>query len=120
MKTVHVLFVCMILLLQPGCSTGDNTSGHPPTAITGLVRDQSGAEIPGVRVELRRGGSEAPAETTLTNTAGEFAFAGIPEGKYQVTFALTGFKSVVREIAADVKKFSRVEVLLPLDETAFR
>jgi hypothetical protein len=64
--------------------------------IAGTIIDPSGGVVPGVTVTLT-----SPAlvtrRSTVTDSAGGYAFPSLPLGDYTVTFELTGFKKVVRE-----------------------
>jgi hypothetical protein len=70
---------------------------HAQSAIVGLVRDTSGAVLPGVTVEAS---SEALIEKTRTATTdgeGRYTITDLRPGTYIVTFTLTGFATVRRE-----------------------
>src|SRR5688572_20388824 len=56
----------------------------------GVVKDASGAPIPGVTVELA-GLADAIRRSAVTNDRGVFDFGRVPVGTYSVTADLTGF-----------------------------
>src|SRR5262249_40930334 len=63
--------------------------------VTGVVRDASGAIIPGATVTARN------TDTGLTRTAvtdgqGEYRLPSLPPGKYAVTCELSGFTTETR------------------------
>ena len=58
--------------------------------ITGTVTDQSGAVLPGVSVTLKSV-ERASTRSTVTNAQGEYVFAGLVPGNYEVTADLSGF-----------------------------
>ena len=62
--------------------------------ITGTIRDQQGAVLPGVEVTLT-----GPAETSTYTTGpdGQFRFLNVAPGTYQITANLSGFARLVRE-----------------------
>jgi hypothetical protein len=67
------------------------------SAIAGIVKDTTGAVLPGVTVEA---GSSALIEKTksaITNEAGQYRVVDLRPGVYTVTFTLTGFSTVRRE-----------------------
>src|SRR5437763_1506152 len=77
-------------------------SGLPAAAqvasgeITGAVRDQAGAAVPGASVEV------TALATNLTQTAicaadGVYAVPGLAPGDYRVDVRMTGFRPVRRE-----------------------
>ncbi len=60
--------------------------------VTGSITDQSNAVLPGVVVTLKsvdRGSDR----TTVTNSRGEYVFASVVPGSYEVTSELSGFSS---------------------------
>ena len=66
-------------------------------SITGIVRDSSGAVLPGVTVEAASDALIEKARTTVTNDTGQYRIENLRPGSYQVTFSLAGFSTVKRE-----------------------
>src|SRR5689334_9781649 len=59
-------------------------------AILGVVKDASGAVLPGVTVEARSP-SVVGVSTSVTDGQGSYRFPALPPGTYQVTATLQGF-----------------------------
>ena len=66
-------------------------------AISGLVKDASGAVLPGVTVEASSPALIEKVRTVVTDGAGVFSIVSLPVGTYTVTFTLPGFSTVKRE-----------------------
>src|SRR2546428_1700233 len=66
-------------------------------AIAGLVRDASGAVLPGVTVEAASPVLIEKVRTAVTDGEGRYNIVDLRPGTYTVTFALTGFSTVRRE-----------------------
>jgi hypothetical protein len=66
-------------------------------SIAGVVRDGSGAVLPGVTVEASSPALIEKARTVVTDGAGQYRIVDLSPGRYQVVFTLTGFKTVRRE-----------------------
>lgn len=66
-------------------------------AIAGVVRDSSGAVLPGVIVEASSPALIEKVRTSVTDGTGQFNIVSLPPGPYLVTFTLTGFNTVKRE-----------------------
>jgi hypothetical protein len=64
--------------------------------IQGTVTDATGAILPGVAVEVKNVETNA-VSTHTTDSDGRFVALQLPPGRYTVTFALTGFRTLVRE-----------------------
>src|ERR1700722_8180152 len=64
--------------------------------VLGTVTDPSGAVVPGVSVTIVSRGTGLK-RSTLTDTAGEYRFAGLPTGNYSLRIEKTGFQSQIRE-----------------------
>jgi hypothetical protein len=66
-------------------------------AITGVVKDTSGAVLPGVTVEVASPALIERARTAVTDPTGQYRIVDLRPGTYSVTFSLTGFNTVKRE-----------------------
>src|SRR5207248_11213771 len=67
------------------------------SAIAGVVKDTTGAVLPGVTVEASSPVLIEKIKTTTTNEAGQYRIVDLRPGTYKVTFTLTGFSTVVRD-----------------------
>jgi len=65
-------------------------------AITGVVRDTSGAVVPGVLVEASSPALIEKARSVVTDSSGQYRIVDLSPGTYEVAFTLAGFKSVRR------------------------
>src|SRR5579871_4020714 len=66
-------------------------------SITGVVKDTSGAVLPGVTVEVASPVLIEKTRTAVTDGAGQYRIVDLRAGTYTVTFTLTGFSSVKRD-----------------------
>jgi hypothetical protein len=72
----------------PPAPAPDSTPGH----ISGTVVDQSGAIVAGAQVKLTSTGqTPSPDQQTLTGDNGEFSFANVTPGAFQLTITSPGF-----------------------------
>lgn len=65
--------------------------------ITGVVRDTSGAVLPGVTVEASSPALIEKVRTAVTDGSGQYRIIDLRPGVYTVTFTLQGFSTVRRE-----------------------
>ena len=65
--------------------------------VSGVVRDASGAVLPGVTVEAASPALIEKVRTTVTDGTGQYAIENLRPGVYTVTFTLPGFATVQRE-----------------------
>ena len=65
--------------------------------VAGIVRDTSGAILPGVTVEAASPALIEKARTVVTDGSGQYRFVALEPGTYIVTFTLPGFTTVRRE-----------------------
>jgi hypothetical protein len=75
---------------------------HPATvlaqaAIAGIVKDPSGAVLPGVTVEAASPALIEKTRAVVTDGSGQYRIVDLRPGTYTVTFTLTGFNTVRRE-----------------------
>jgi hypothetical protein len=84
------LFCALVLLttsLHAQRTTGD---------LLGVVRDSSGAVLPGATVSVT--GPNIPrAQTTVTSETGSYRIGNLPPGTYTLTFELSGFRTAVMQ-----------------------
>ncbi len=88
-RTLLYFFIALMFMVT--------TALHAQTAsarITGLVRDSSGAVIPGATVTALNEETGISYQA-ISSDAGAFAFDSIPPGKYKLEAELTGFKKFV-------------------------
>ena len=82
-------FVAGLFVLVPSLA-------HAQASITGLVRDTSGAVLPGVTVEAASPALIEKVRTAVTDGTGRYRIVDLRPGSYTVSFTLTGFQSVRR------------------------
>src|SRR5262252_5304474 len=66
-------------------------------ALTGTVKDASGAVLPGVTVEAASPVLIEKARTAVTDSTGQYRIESLTPGSYSVTFTLSGFSTLKRE-----------------------
>ena len=70
---------------------------HAQASIAGVVRDPSGAVLPGVTVEAASDVLIEKVRTVVTDGSGRSRIIDLRPGTYVVTFTLSGFSTVRRE-----------------------
>src|SRR4249919_2898273 len=86
----RVVFVASCLGILPASALAQAT-------LAGVVKDASGAVLPGVTVEAASPALIEKTRTALTDGTGQFRITELLPGSYTVTFTLTGFSTVKRE-----------------------
>ena len=86
----RALVVVTLLVLIPAAAFAQ-------ASITGVVRDASGAVLPGVTVEAASPALIEKIRTVVTGVDGRYRVVDLRPGAYTVTFTLTGFSTVRRE-----------------------
>src|SRR5436190_3805943 len=85
-------------------------------AITGEVKDQSGALIPNAAITVTNTATNA-VRTTEANTAGIYSFPGLIPGRYQVKAVAGGVQTAVaNDIELQVQQTARVDFTLILGQ----
>ncbi len=80
----------MLLALLPAAAFAQ-------ASITGVVRDTSGAVLPGVTVEAASPALLEKVRIAITDGSGQYRITELRPGAYTVTFTLPGFNAVKRE-----------------------
>ena len=84
-----VAVLCAAVFLVPRTSSAQ-------AAIAGVVRDSSGAVMPGVLVEASSPALIEKTRSAVTDSAGQYKIVDLSPGAYEVAFTLAGFKAVRR------------------------
>jgi hypothetical protein len=82
--------IAAFVLLAPGVTWAQS-------GIAGVVRDTSGAVLPGVTVEAASPALIEKVRTTVTDGDGSYRLLDLRPGTYAVTFSLAGFSTVRRD-----------------------
>jgi hypothetical protein len=82
--------------------------------ISGVVKDSSGAVLPGVTVTVA-GERIVGTQTAVANEQGFFRISNLPPGEYDLSFSLSGFRTVHRQglrvgVGAQVEENASLEV----------
>ena len=80
-----------------GCLLFVPALAQAQASIAGVVRDTSGAVLPGVTVEASSPALIEKARAVTTDDTGHYNIVDLRPGTYSLTFTLTGFRVVKRE-----------------------
>src|SRR5712672_405810 len=103
-------------------------SVYAQASVVGVVKDTSGAVLPGVTVEVSSPALIEKTRSTVTDGSGLYQITQLTPGAYTVTFTLTGFSTYKRDgielsgsfvatINADMKVGSVAETITVTGET---
>ena len=87
----YARLICILLLADLCLSAQVSTA-----SVQGMIRDGSGATIPGASLTLRNRGTGIE-QTTSSNNSGEYVFVNIPPGPYDLQVSKPGFQSARQE-----------------------
>src|SRR5688500_18707854 len=90
MRLRDALPYALVLLLLPAAANAQAT-------LAGVVRDNSGAVLPGVTIEASSPALIEKARTAISDGTGQYRITELPPGTYAVTFSLPGFSTVKRD-----------------------
>jgi outer membrane receptor protein involved in Fe transport len=101
-RVSHLWVLLLALVLAVPALQAQSTTG----AIEGVVKDASGAVLPGATVEAT---GPAGVVRAVSDEAGEFRFPRLLPGRYKVSATLSGFSTRESDAMVTVDKTSRVE-----------
>jgi hypothetical protein len=90
LRSVKAVVVLVALLGIPAVASAQ-------ASIVGIVKDASGAVLPGVTVEASSPALIEKSRSVLTNTVGQYSIQDLRPGTYEVTFTLAGFNVIKRD-----------------------
>jgi hypothetical protein len=104
----HLRFVLPLLVLVLAFNSFAQTTG----GVMGRVTDSSGAPLPGVVAELS-GPTLGGTRIVVTDSGGNYRFAIVPPGVYQIRFQLDGFGNETRsEIRVSLARETSLDVVM--------
>ena len=108
-QALRIALECLVVgLLLAGTAVAQTFTG----SIGGIVKDSSGAVVPGVKVVVMEKATKM-SQSTDTNGAGVYLVSFLDSGAYQVTFSKEGFKTDVEEnVPLVLNQKARVDVVL--------
>jgi hypothetical protein len=96
-RHVPIVRVLRLGCLVLACVAGLAATAHAQASITGVVRDTSGAVLPGVTVEASSPALIEKVRVAVSDGSGQYRIENLRPGPYTVTFTLGGFSSLRRE-----------------------
>jgi hypothetical protein len=93
----------------------ETATAPQPAMFHGVVRDESGAPIPGVTVRVRDEASKNEI-VTVTDCKGDFHITALNDGLYRVEATLIGFEpATIEHLQMKASKVTNAEVTLQVD-----
>jgi len=87
----RLIFAAALIALLPAAALAQTS------AIAGVVKDSSGAVLPGVTVEASSPALIEKVRSAVTDSSGQYKIGSLRPGTYTVTFTLPGFSVVKRD-----------------------
>src|SRR6266699_2546518 len=114
MESTRKVFVALLICLF-ACTTAFSQG---TAQISGTVKDQSGAVLPGVEINATQTATGAK-RTVVSDETGSYTLTNLPIGPYMVEASLPGFKSYVRNgIVLQVGSNPVVPIVLQVGQVA--
>ena len=108
------IFVASLTLASPTAAIAQELS-----AISGQVRDESGAVLPGVTVSVSSPALQVKEMFDVTTAQGEYRITPLPIGVYTVSYTLAGFATMRQEaVRLDLGATVRLDVTLKVGTLA--
>jgi hypothetical protein len=104
-------WVLVTVLVLPAAARAQSFNG----AITGIVRDSSGAVVPDAALTLRNVATNQVVATAVTGGTGEYSFRNLAPATYEVLATKAGFQQLVLpDLVVTLSSQLRVDVTLPV------
>ena len=89
-QLLRLALMCSVVTILPSIAWAQ-------ASISGVVRDTSGAVLPGVTVEAASPALIEKVRVAVTNASGQYRIENLRPGAYRVTFTIPGFAPLVRD-----------------------
>jgi hypothetical protein len=90
--------LALALCVAFGAASLWSAPAYAQSAISGVVRDESGAVMPGVSVEAASDALIEKVRSAVTDENGAYRMIDLRPGNYKLTFTLQGFNVIIREL----------------------
>src|SRR5947209_4242923 len=115
MKRTMLLAFSGLIIVLLACSS---VWAQATAQISGTVKDQSGAVLPGVEVTATQTGTGI-ARMAVTNETGSYVLPNLPIGPYRLEATLPGFRSFVQTgIVLQVNGNPEINVVMAVGQVA--
>ncbi|MFN7990328.1 MAG: TonB-dependent receptor [Thermoanaerobaculia bacterium] len=112
-KRFWLVFLVVPLLL----ATQIEAQGLPTGTLNGRVQETEGLPLPGVTVTAKSPALQG-TRTAVTNVNGDFVLPNLPPGEYVISFVMSGFQSVTRNIKVSSGQQTPMNVKLSIAAVA--
>lgn len=82
-------------------------------SVTGNVTDSAGAPLPQAAIQLKNT-STGIVQNAVTDNSGNYIFALVPPGAYEINIERQGFQRFVRTFNLEVAQQARIDAQLPV------
>src|SRR5262245_3989623 len=114
-RTLTTTIIALIISTTIACL---NVWGQATAQISGTVRDQSGAVLPGVEITATQTGTNI-SRSAVTNETGSYVLANLALGPYRLEAALPGFRTFVQTgIVLQVSSSPEVNPILEVGQVS--
>ncbi len=111
MTSRHFWSVLCVVLLSVLPTVAQTQAG-----ISGVIRDPSGAVIPGVTITVTNPATNS-ARSVISNEAGVYNLPGLQPGKYNIKVELPGFRTITQnDVELQVQQSARLDFVLQVGE----
>jgi outer membrane receptor protein involved in Fe transport len=122
-KRLLSVLLGLALSVGAGAARARSTQGEQPQSPAGTIQgvvkvpgqQTEPSPLEGIRVELRSSTQDSQPLATVTDSAGHFEFAQLPEGTYTLRVNQQGFKPFAETILLNANQGSVADITLALD-----
>src|ERR1035438_6028939 len=109
LRTVSAGIITLILIatgISPMFAQSD------AARLQGIITDQSGALVPGAKVQVTDASTNRVLETASAPDSGAWSFPVLPPGNYVIRLSMDGFKPIKQNVTLQIAQVANVNFVL--------
>ncbi len=113
-QVISAVILLALCSLAPHQDSFEIRTPFNPSSLSGVVIDQTGSELPGVRVERLSPDKKSVQDERVTDANGSFRFSGTTRGKHSLKLSKAGWSTLYVTVIVRKKAKSKLALTMSI------